>query len=555
MQDTTQLTGRMLSYVALGNRFKMEMEDGDIGPLQMVLCVNILSVYITVYCELYGLLESPLQVALLKWANFLVFFGEFLVRIWAETVHPCNIFKGGDKFWRIADVVNLLLNLVPGRYSVFRLMMTFRIIELVMTNSPKLRILLYGCGKGLRVTLLLSILISFIVYMYAIPGTWAFGSYDQFNFRDLRTSMMSLFAFATLEDWSEAYYTNLLGCDVYAGSVYHGNENLTLMSPCIHNASAETFSWRFFTTLYFVSYVVIQIFMANMFIGALTVELSHAYEEVKQELLIRHQNKVRRQNVKLDDEQQHGTHNGAQTNSWWEYDLKNEDSHFINLRMEAGMFIRGAWEQEKQQMPVVMHEMRVIQKKNALSHIRRLAKWFATEQHVSWFISNLILVNAVVLGVAPEQSGCSATNCEEDHAHDFHWAVSWWHLCMCVVFSFDLLCKFSHRGIRFFLDIRQRMSAKPGAAMWSSRQWKLKGVFWAQLLDCAVVMVGFSYPMMLVFRLLQVGHLLNLHALRLPVYTLQQTNANGILIYALLGFAMVSLAMGCIGGAHSHLAY
>ena len=91
--------------------------------------------------------------------------------------------------------------------------------------------------------------------------------------------------------------------------------------------------------------------------------------------------------------------------------------------------------------------------------------------------------------------------------------------------------------------------------MWSSRQWKLKGVFWAQLLDCAVVMVGFSYPMMLVFRLLQVGHLLNLHALRLPVYTLQQTNANGILLYALLGFAMVSLAMGCIGGAHSHLAY
>ena len=89
--------------------------------------------------------------------------------------------------------------------------------------------------------------------------------------------------------------------------------------------------------------------------------------------------------------------------------------------------------------------------------------------------------------------------------------------------------------------------------MWSSRQWKLKGVYWAQLLDCAVVMVGFSYPMMLVFRLLQVGHLLNLHALRLPVYTLQ--HANEILIYALLGFAMVSLAMGCIGGAHSHLAY
>jgi hypothetical protein len=541
--DTTERSGFMLWYIRIGNQFKIEIENGNIGPVQILACMNIFSVYLTVSLEIQSDVLTPnftVLVGVLKWINFAAFLCEFLIRIWAETTHPHALFMGSShKYWRCADVVNLLLNLVPGRASIFRVMMFFRIIELLMKNSPKLRVLLYGILQGLGKSLFLSILIGFIVYMYAIPGVWAFGLYDQFYFRDVRVAMASLFAFGTLEDWSEAYYTNLMGCDVYTGASMYDNPKLTLMYgiQCLPNEFVNTSKWRLGTTLFFVSYIIIQIFMANLFIGALTVELSSAYEEVKQELAKIRTRKHIHQNMSIDLMQ---TLESKTYQGWWEYDTENMDYDFINLRLEAGMLIRGAWEQEKDGMLTTIQEMKVQKKKGLFSSIQGYTRWMSSNPKIQKAYTTLILVNAAVLGVHPSKNVSTTTrSCLMLCEYDMN-ISSVWYSCVWAVFALDLACKTTNNGVGHFVIVKRRMSAKPG----SYYQWKLKGFNWSNLLDCAVVIAGFWYPMMLVFRLLQVGHLMNVHALRVPIYTLQ--HASDILLYAISGLGLISLAMGCL---------
>jgi hypothetical protein len=211
---------------------------------------------------------------------------------------------------------------------------------------------------------------------------------------------------------------------------------------------------------------------------------------------------------------------------WWEYDTASMDPDFINLRMDAGMLIRGAWEQDKAGIYATIQAMKVKKRMGLFTSAHRIAKW-ATEAPITQkALSCLILVNAAVLGVYPKKAISSAT--------------SMWYSCVGIVFALDLICKIVHNGLGHFIIVKRRMSAQPGSYF----QWKLKGVNWSNMLDCTVVAAGFFYPMMLVFRLLQVGHLMKVHALRVPIYTLQ--HASDILIYAILGLGLITLAMGCV---------
>ena len=95
------------------------------------------------------------------------------------------------------------------------------------------------------------------------------GENDPVHFRNLQTSMLSLFRVVTLEDWTDIMYINMYGCENYGYD--------SIMSRCTASTGNK---WG--AAIFFVSFVLIgtMIFL-NLFIGVIMTGMDEARSDVE----------------------------------------------------------------------------------------------------------------------------------------------------------------------------------------------------------------------------------------------------------------------------------
>jgi len=90
-----------------------------------------------------------------------------------------------------------------------------------------------------------SILLSLLFYIYAVAGVFL-GENDPIYFKDLQTSMLSLFRIVTLEDWTDIMYINMFDCENYG---YGDNIDL-----CTNSTAFYSLSVTYFVTIILIWY-------------------------------------------------------------------------------------------------------------------------------------------------------------------------------------------------------------------------------------------------------------------------------------------------------------
>ena len=181
-----------------------------------------------------------------------IFIVEAVMKIVAQSPRPHRYFKDG---WNIFDFLVIVFSLIPatGQFAmVARLARLLRIVRLVSAIQD-LRLIVAALVRSIPSVIHVILLMSIVVYIYAIMGYHLFHEHDPDNWRNLGISVLTLFNIITLEGWTE-----------------------------VMNRAMERhpLAW-----IYFVSFVVIGTFVViNMFIAIIINNLDEAKRERLEEL-------------------------------------------------------------------------------------------------------------------------------------------------------------------------------------------------------------------------------------------------------------------------------
>lgn len=171
--------------------------------------------------------------------------------------------------WNVFDFTIVAICFMPfdGHYAaVLRLARILRALRLVST-VPKLQLLVGSLLKSIPSMFYVGILLTIMFYIYGVMGVFLWGKNDPVHFRDLTTSVLSLFRVVTLEDWTDLMYIQMKGSDVYPYENTTGIETIPSASPIL-------------SPLYFVSFVLLgTMIMLNLFIGVIISSMDEAHEE------------------------------------------------------------------------------------------------------------------------------------------------------------------------------------------------------------------------------------------------------------------------------------
>lgn len=180
-------------------------------------------------------------------ATLWVFIAEAALKIYAVSPRADRYFRDG---WNIFDFSIIVFSLVPatgGFAMIARMARLMRLLRLVSV-VPELRLIVSTLVRSIPSMLYIVILMSLMVYVYAIIGHQLFGQHDPEHWRHLGVSVLSLFRIVTLEDWTDIMYTAM---------EYH------------------PLAW-----IYFVSFVVLGTFVViNLFIAVVINNLDEAKQE------------------------------------------------------------------------------------------------------------------------------------------------------------------------------------------------------------------------------------------------------------------------------------
>ncbi|MEM6260095.1 MAG: ion transporter [Planctomycetota bacterium] len=175
--------------------------------------------------------------------------------------------------WNIFDFTIVVVCFLPvnAQYAaVLRLARILRALRLVSV-VPQLQLIVGSLIKSLPSMLYVSILLMLMFYVYAVMGVFLWSENDPVHFRNLQTSMLSLFRVVTLEDWTDIMYIQMWGSDQYPFSpgdraAYEGQFN-SQASPVVG-------------AVYFVSFVLMgTMIMLNLFIGVIIQSMEEAQDE------------------------------------------------------------------------------------------------------------------------------------------------------------------------------------------------------------------------------------------------------------------------------------
>ena len=173
-----------------------------------------------------------------------IFVLEALLKLTARWPRPQRYFTDG---WNVFDFTVIVLALIPatGEFAIVtRLFRLLRVVRLISTIRD-LRLIVAALVRSIPSVGHVLILMSIVVYIYAIMGYHLFHSHDPDNWRNLGTALLTLFNILTLEGWTE-----------------------------VMDSAMEAYPWAW---VYFVSFVVLGTFVViNMFIAIIINNLDEA---------------------------------------------------------------------------------------------------------------------------------------------------------------------------------------------------------------------------------------------------------------------------------------
>jgi voltage-gated sodium channel len=224
-------------------------------------------------------LENAVALHFLDRIILAIFTVEALIKILAEGNRPFNYFKNPWNVFDFAIVAACLLEpflpLGAAFLPVLRLLRILRVLRLI-TAIPKLQLLVTCLLKSLPSMFYVSILLFLLFYVYGAMAVFLFGENDPIHFRNLQTSILSLFRVVTLEDWTDVMYINMYGSDAYGYSM----DDLAKWNP----ASTQS---PLGAAIFFVSFVLIgTMIVLNLVIGVIMNSMDESNEEIsiKQEI-------------------------------------------------------------------------------------------------------------------------------------------------------------------------------------------------------------------------------------------------------------------------------
>ena len=229
--------------------------------------------------------ENAQILTFLDRAILIIFTLEASIKILAEGKNPFNYFKNPWNVFDFTIVVACLLepflDLGGAFLPVLRLARILRVLRLV-TAIPKLQLLVTCLLKSLPSMFYVSILLFLLFYVYGAMAVFLFGENDPIHFRNLQTSILSLFRVVTLEDWTDVMYINMYGSDGYG----YSSADLTKWNP---SSSPSPLG----AALFFVSFVLLgTMIVLNLVIGVImnSMDESNAEISIKQEIARRRNN-------------------------------------------------------------------------------------------------------------------------------------------------------------------------------------------------------------------------------------------------------------------------
>ena len=112
--------------------------------------------------------------------------------------------------------------------AFIRLLRLMRLLKLV-GKVKRLQVIVVGLAKGLGSVTYIVLLLLLVFYLFAVLGVGTFRRNDPFHFGSIGFTMIHLFRFATLDNWTVALMINYFGCDAQYDTVNGvGPPHLTL---------------------------------------------------------------------------------------------------------------------------------------------------------------------------------------------------------------------------------------------------------------------------------------------------------------------------------------
>ena len=206
-----------------------------------------------------------------------IFVLEAVIKIVADGKKPLNYFKNSWNVFDFSIVVVCLLPIEANNFvAVLRLARVLRVLKLV-SAIPRLQILVGAVLKSIPSIGYVFILALLHFYIYGCMATFLYSDNDPVHFRNLQTSMLSLFRAVTLEDWTDLMYINMYGSAQYGYDVstYVALEHIGISRTAI-TSSASPIGAAFF----FVSFVVTgAMIVLNLFVGVMLNGMEEARKE------------------------------------------------------------------------------------------------------------------------------------------------------------------------------------------------------------------------------------------------------------------------------------
>ena len=181
-----------------------------------------------------------------------VFIVEAALKMLALSPRPQRYFRDG---WNIFDFLVIVFALIPatGQFAMItRLARLLRVVRLISTIKD-LRLIVAALVRSIPSVGHVIMLMSIVVYIYAIMGYHLFHEHDPDNWRTLGISLLTLFNIITLEGWTVVMFTAM---------------------------QQHPWAW-----VYFVSFVVVGTFVViNLFIAIIINNLDEAKLERLREM-------------------------------------------------------------------------------------------------------------------------------------------------------------------------------------------------------------------------------------------------------------------------------
>ena len=207
-----------------------------------------------------------------------IFVLEAAIKIISKGKRPLDYFKDP---WNVFDFTIVVVCFLPigGKFiPVLRLARVLRVLKLV-SAIPRLQILVNAVLKSIPSIGYVFLLGILHFYIYGCMATFLFSDNDPVHFRNLQTSMLSLFRAVTLEDWTDLMYINMYGSANYGydESTYAALANIGITEDKVVSTASPLAAGAFFVSFILTGAMIV----LNLFVGVMLTGMDDAKKETE----------------------------------------------------------------------------------------------------------------------------------------------------------------------------------------------------------------------------------------------------------------------------------